>query len=153
MGSFVVAGVAPVADLSLGADWVCRGAGFAVSGRFSGRLAPPPYWVEWFWLVRSVGLAFATAAGPGGLVEWSVVQRLTEMDLPRIQSSAFGVPGVQADEVVPDESDGEEQCGRDEPGLSEEAAVDAEALVAVGADESFDEGAPVERQGPARRLP
>lgn len=58
-----------------------------------------------------------------------------------------------ADEVVTDECDGEEQCGRDEAGLSEEAAVDAYPLVAVGAYEAFDEGAPVERQRPARGLP
>jgi hypothetical protein len=53
----------------------------------------------------SVVSAFASTAGPGGRVEWSVVHRLTEMDLPRLGSSACGVPGVQADEVVSDEGE------------------------------------------------
>jgi len=85
-------------------------------------------------LDRSVGSAFASAAGPGGLVEGSVVDGFAEVDLPWFGESALGVPGVQDDEVVPDECDGHEHGGRDEAGLSEEAAVDAEPLVAVGAD-------------------
>ena len=82
--------------------------------------------------------------GPRGLVEGPVVDGLPEMDLPGLGSAACGVPGVEADEVVADEGDGQEQCRRDEPGPSEEAAVDAEPLVAVGADETLDEGAPIE---------
>ena len=108
---------------------------------------------EWFWLGRSVALVSASASGPGGLVEWSVVDGLAKVDLPGLGSSACGVPGVEADEVVTDEGDGQEQCGRGESGLSEEAAVDADPLVAVGADEAFDEGAPVERERPAGGLP
>ena len=101
-------------------------------------------WCAWLGPGRSVGRAPASAAGPGGLVEWSVVDGLPEVDLPRLGSPASCVPRVQADEVVSDQGDSQEQCGRDEPSLSEEAAVDAEPLVAVGADEALDEGAPVE---------
>jgi len=71
------------------------------------------------------------------------------MDLPGLGSSACGVPSVEADEVVADQGDGQEYSGRDESGLSEEAAVDAQALVAVRADQTFDEGALIERQRPA----
>ena len=125
-------------------------ADFAVSGRLPGRLSPAPCWVIRLGLVRSVGRASASAAGPGGLVEGPVVDGLPEMDLPLFRSPACGVPGVEADEVVADEGDGHEQGCGDESGLSEEAAVDAQPLVAGGADEAFDEGAPVERQCPAR---
>ena len=95
-------------------------------------------------LDRSVAASFASASGAGGLVEWSVVDGLAEVDLPGFGLSAYGVPGVEADEVVADERDGHEHGCRDEAGLSEEAAVDAEPLVAVGADETLDEGAPIE---------
>ena len=98
----------------------------------------------WRWLDWSVAAAFASAAGPGGLVERPVVCGLSEVHLPWFGEAALGVPGVQDDEVVPDECDGHEHGGRDEAGLSEEAAVDAEPLVAVGADKTLDEGAPVE---------
>ncbi len=99
---------------------------------------------EWFWLGRSVASVSASASGPRGLVEGPVVDGLPEMDLPGLGSAAPGVPGVEADEVVADERDGHEHGCRDEAGLSEEAAVDAEPLVAVGADETLDEGAPIE---------
>jgi len=134
------------------ADFVCRGADFAVSGPLPGRLALPECGVVVLaWPVSRHGVCLGL--GSWWPCEWSVVDGLTEVDLPWFGSAACGVPGVEADEVVADECDGHEQGGRDEPGLSEEAAVDAQPLVAVGADESFDEGAPVERQGPARRLP
>ena len=106
-------------------------------------------WCEWLGLGRSVGRASASAAGSGGLVEGPVVDGFSEMDLPGLGSSACGVPSVEADEVVADQGDGQEYSGRDESGLSEEAAVDAQALVAVRADQTFDEGAPIERQRPA----
>jgi len=41
-GSFVVPGLAPVADLPVGNDLVCHEAGSAVTGSFPGRLAPAP---------------------------------------------------------------------------------------------------------------
>lgn len=96
----------------------------------------------------SVASLFASAAGAGGLVERSVVDGLTEVDLPRLGSPASGVPRVQADEVVTDEGDRQEQSGGDESGLPEEGAVDAQPLVAVGADEPLDEGAPIETTAP-----
>ena len=48
----------------------------------SGQAGVGSVWGEWFGLGRSVGLASASAAGPGGLVEWSVVDGLAEVDLP-----------------------------------------------------------------------
>ena len=117
---------------------------FRCLGPVSGQAGAAVVWGEWLGLGRSVGRAPASAAGSGGLVEGPVVERLPEVDLPGFGSSASGVPRMQADEVVPDERDGHEQGSCGEPGLSEEAAVDAEALVAVGADEALDEGAPVE---------
>ena len=98
-------------------------------------------------------MALAAAAGAGRLLQGPVVDRLAKVCLPRLGEASCGVPGVQADEIVPDEVDGQEQCRRDEPGLSEEAAVDAQPLVAVSSDEAFDEGAPVERQRPPGGLP
>lgn len=151
MGSFVVPGVMTAVGGVADADFVCRGADFAVRARYRAgwRCLSAG---QWFWLGRSVAMVSASASGPGGLVEWSVVDGLPEMDLPRFRSAACGVPGVEADEVVPDECDGHEHGCRDKSGLSEEAAVDAQPLIAVGADEPFDEGPAVERQGPARRL-
>ena len=108
---------------------------------------------EWFWLGRSVASVSASASGAGGLVEWSVVDGLAEVDLPGFGLSAPGVPGVEADEVVADERDGHEHGCRDESGLSEESAIDAQPLVAVGADETPDEGAPIEGERPAAGLP
>lgn len=75
------------------------------------------------------------------------------MDLPRLREYATRVPGVQTDEVVPDEGDGQEHRGRDETSLTEEAAVDAQSLVAIGADKALDEGAQVERELQSDGLP
>lgn len=42
----------------------------------------------------SVASTFASPAGAGGLVEWSVVDGLAEVDLPRLGEPAYRVPGV-----------------------------------------------------------
>ena len=60
-------------------------------------------------LGRSVASVSASASGPGGRVERSVVERLAQVDLPRLRPPAFRVPRVEADEVVTDEGDGHEQ--------------------------------------------
>lgn len=107
---------------------------------------------HWLQQDGSVGLALAPSAGASGLLDGSGVDRLTEVHLPRLGPTPDGVPRVEPDEVVADEGDGEQHAGGDQSCLSEEATVDAEALVALGADDPLDEGSPVERQRPARGL-
>jgi hypothetical protein len=81
------------------------------------------------------------------------VPPLGEVCLPRLAQAASGVPGVQADEVVPDERDLHEQAGRHQSGHPEEASVDVEGLVPDGSEEAFDAAAAVIRLRPAGALP
>ncbi len=81
-----------------------------------------------------------------------------EVDLPGFGPAADGVPGVEPDEVVAYEGEGEQGGRRGEAGHPDEAAIDAQGLVAGRAEESFDEGAAVEGLGlrsalPRQRLP
>lgn len=91
-------------------------------------------------------MLLASAPGPRGLVEWPVVDGFAEVDLPGFGSTSDGVPGVESDEVVADEGDGEQHAGGDEPGLPEEPPVDTQSLEAVGAEQALDQAATIERE-------
>lgn len=60
-------------------------------------------------LDRSVAASFASAAGAGGLAERSVVHGFAEVHLPGLGSTSDNVPGVEPEEGVADEGDGEQQ--------------------------------------------
>ena len=97
-------------------DSVCRGARFRCPGHALGQAAAGVVRGECRESGCSVASAFASAAGAGGLVEWPVVDGLAEVDLPRFREAAGGVPGVQPDEVVSDEREGEQGGRRGEAG-------------------------------------